>query len=162
MEDGKLKYVYKLIISIVACQFAGFIGSIFTTSAIPTWYAAIEKPAFTPPNWLFAPAWITLYVLMAIAASIVWQRGLGDKQVRAGLIIFLVQLILNALWSVVFFGLESLLYGIVVIVALWIAILLTTIKFLRISNLAGSLLLPYIGWVTFAVLLTVSIYFLNT
>ena len=161
MENGRLRYVFKLIISIVACQCAGLIGSIFATSAISTWYASLEKPGFTPPNWLFAPAWVTLYLLMAISASIVWRRGLGDTRVRTALIIFLIQLVLNALWSVVFFGLESPLYGVIVIVILWIAIVLTIVKFFRISTLAGALLLPYIGWVTFAATLNVSIFILN-
>ena len=161
MEDRRLRYVFKLLISIVACQCAGLIGSVFTTTAIPTWYAALEKPIFTPPNWLFAPAWITLYLLMGISASIVWQRGLDVPRVRTALIIFLIQLILNALWSVVFFGLESPLYGVIVITVLWIAIVLTIVQFFRISTLAGALLLPYIGWVTFAAALNISIFMLN-
>ena len=156
-----MKYIFKLIISIVACQCAGLIGSVFTTPAIPTWYAALEKPLFTPPNWLFAPAWITLYLLMGISASIIWHRGLDKPQVRTALIIFLIQLILNALWSVVFFGLESPLYGVVVIAVLWIAIVATIVQFFRISTLAGALLLPYIGWVTFAAALNISIFMLN-
>jgi len=161
MENRGLKFVYKLIISLVASLSAGLIGSIFTTPAIPTWYAALEKPAFTPPNWLFAPAWITLYILMGIAASIVWRRGLGNHQVRTALGIFLVQLVLNALWSAAFFGLKSPLYGVIVIAALWIAILLTVIKFFRISTLSGALLIPYISWVTFAAALNAAIFALN-
>ena len=157
-----MKYIIKLIVSIIACQFAGLIGSLFTAPAISTWYATLEKPLFTPPNWLFAPAWITLYLLMAVSASIVWKKGLSDRPVKTSLVIFLIQLILNALWSVIFFGLQSPLYGIIVIVALWIVILLTIIKFFRLSTLAGVLLLPYIGWVTFAATLNVSIFILNT
>jgi len=98
---------------------------------------------------------------MGVAAFIVWRRGLDNRQVRTALTIFLIQLILNALWSVVFFGLESPLYGVIVIVALWIAVLFTILKFLRISTLAGVLLLPYIGWVTFAAVLNASILILN-
>jgi benzodiazapine receptor len=153
--------IIKLIVSIVACQCAGIIGSVFTTPAIPTWYAALEKPTFTPPNWLFAPAWIILYVLMAIAAFLIWRKGLGEEGVKSALIIFLVQLVLNALWSIVFFGLQSPLYGMVVILALWIAILLTIIKFFKLSTAAGALLLPYILWVSFAAVLNVSIWVLN-
>jgi len=161
MKDRKLRYAFKLIISIVACQCAGLIGSAFTTPAIPTWYAALEKPSFTPPNWLFAPAWITLYILMGISASIVWRRGLDDARIRTALITFLIQLVFNVLWSVVFFGLESPLYGVIVIVILWIAIMLTIVKFFRISTLSGILLLPYIGWVTFAATLNISVFILN-
>lgn len=156
-----VKDVIKLVVSIVACQCAGAIGSIFTTSAIPTWYAALEKPFFTPPNWLFAPAWITLYLLMAIAAFLIWRQGLRRGEVRGALIIFLVQLVLNALWSVVFFGLQSPFWGIVVIIALWVAILLTIIRFFKLSTAAGALLVPYILWVSFASALNIAIWVLN-
>ena len=153
--------IIKLIVSIVACQCAGVIGSIFTAPAIPTWYAALEKPPFTPPSWLFAPAWITLYLLIAIAAFLIWRQGLGEEGVKSALGIFLVQLVLNALWSVVFFGLQSPLYGMVVIIALWVAILLTILRFFRLSTAAGALLLPYILWVSFAAVLNISIWVLN-
>jgi benzodiazapine receptor len=153
--------VIKLVVAIVACQAAGAIGSIFTTPAIPTWYAALEKPFFTPPNWLFAPAWITLYLLMAVAAFLIWRQGLGQKGVNSALLVFLVQLVLNALWSVVFFGLHSPLWGMVVILALWVAILLTIIRFFKLSTAAGALLLPYILWVSFASALNIAIWVLN-
>ena len=153
--------VVKLVVSLVACQCAGAIGSIFTTPAISTWYATLEKPSFNPPNWLFAPAWITLYLLMGVAAFLIWRQGLGQKGVRAALIIFLVQLVLNALWSVVFFGLHSPLWGVVVIIALWIAILITIIKFFKLSTAAGSLMLPYILWVSFAAVLNIALFMLN-
>ena len=155
------KDIVKLVVSIVACQCAGLIGSVFTTPNIPTWYAALEKPFFTPPSWLFAPAWITLYLLMAIAAFLVWRKGFAHEGVKCAVIVFLVQLVLNALWSVVFFGLHSPLWGMVVILALWVAILLTIIKFFKLSVAAGSLLLPYILWVSFASALNISIWVLN-
>ena len=156
-----MKYIYRLIISVAICQGAGLIGSIFTAPSIQTWYVALQKPPFTPPNWLFAPAWITLYLLMGISASLIWQQGLDNRQNRTALIIFLVQLVLNALWSIVFFGFESPLSGMVVIVLLWVAILITILKFMPISKTAGLILIPYIGWVTFAAILNVSIYILN-
>jgi tryptophan-rich sensory protein len=161
MAGIKSRDVIKLVVSLVACQCAGLIGSIFTTPAIPTWYAALEKPSFNPPNWLFAPAWITLYLLMGVAAFLIWRKGLEQKEVRAALVIFLVQLVLNALWSVVFFGLQSPLYGVVVILALWVVILLTILSFFKLSTAAGALLLPYILWVSFAAVLNVSILVLN-
>ena len=157
----KSRDIFKLLVSLIACQLAGVVGSVFTTKAIPTWYAALEKPAFTPPNWLFAPAWITLYVLMGVSAFFIWRGGLGNRPVRISLIVFLVQLVLNALWSVIFFGLESPLYGIVVIVLLWIAILVTMLRFFKLSTTAGVLLIPYLLWVTFATALNVSIFVLN-
>ena len=153
--------IVKLVISIIACQCAGLIGSLFTTPAIPTWYATLQKPPFTPPNWLFAPAWATLYLLMGIAAFIIWRRGLSNPQVKRALFLFVIQLVLNALWSVAFFGLESPLYGVIVIATLWVAILLTILKFFKVSSVAAVLLLPYILWVTFAAALNVSIWVLN-
>jgi benzodiazapine receptor len=161
MGGVKSRDVVKLLVSLVACQFAGAIGSIFTTPAIPTWYATLQKPSFSPPNWLFAPAWITLYLLMGVAAFLIWRQGLAQKGVRAALVIFLVQLVLNALWSVVFFGLQSPLWGVVVIIALWIAILITIIKFFKLSTAAGSLMLPYILWVSFAAVLNIAVFMLN-
>lgn len=161
MKNTKTINIVKLVISIVACQCAGIIGSVFTTPAIPTWYATLQKPAFTPPNWLFAPAWITLYLLMGIAAFLIWRVGLENRRVRTALIIFLVQLVLNSLWSVVFFGMQSPLYGVIVIIVLWLAILLTMLKFARIASAAAWLMLPYILWVSFASALNISIWLLN-
>jgi tryptophan-rich sensory protein len=151
----------KLLASVVACQLAGALGAVFTRSAIPVWYAALKKPSFTPPNWLFGPAWITLYLLMAIAAGLIWQKGLGHPGVRAALAAFVVQLLLNALWSPVFFGLRSPLAGAVVIVLLWLAIVLTMLLFWKLSHPAAWLLLPYLLWVSYASALNISIYFLN-
>jgi benzodiazapine receptor len=119
------------------------------------------KAPFTPPNWLFFPAWVTLYALMGISAFLIWRRGLDDRRVRTALIIFLIQLILNSLWSVVFFGLESPLYGVVVIIALWVAIFFTLLRFFNISTVAGILRIPYTVWVSFAAALNKSILVLN-
>lgn len=157
----RVQDIIKLVVSIIVCQLAGLIGSLFTTPAIPTWYAALQKPAFTPPNWLFAPAWLTLYLLMAIAAFLIWRQGLAQKEVKTALLIFALQLILNALWSVAFFGFRSPLAGLIVIALLWVAILFTLIKFFRLSVPAGVLLLPYILWVSFAAVLNISIWQLN-
>ena len=161
MKNKKTLNIVKLVVSIVACQCAGIVGSVFTTPAIPTWYATLQKPVFTPPNWLFAPAWITLYLLMGIAAFLVWRLGLGERRIKVALLIFLIQLVLNALWSVAFFGMQSPLYGFIVIVVLWFMILLTILKFARISAVAAWLLVPYILWVSFASALNISIWVLN-
>ena len=162
MKNEKLKDIIKLLVSIAACQCAGLIGSVFTMSAIPTWYATLQKPSFTPPNWLFAPAWGTLYLLMGISAFLIWRRGLADKQVKIALMVFVIQLILNALWSVAFFGFESPLSGVIVIIVLWLAILLTILRFSKISSVAAILLLPYLLWVSFASVLNISIWVLNS
>jgi len=153
--------IIKLIISIVACQGAGGIGAIFTRNAISTWYAYLKKPAFTPPNSVFGPVWITLYLLMGIAVFMVWREGLTEEGVKIAFIIFWVQLVLNVLWSVIFFGLKSPLGGMVLILLLWIAILVNIIKFFGVSPVAGVLLIPYIIWVSIAANLNVRIWILN-
>ena len=153
--------VLKLLASIILCQLAGIIGSLATVPAIPTWYASLKKPSFSPPNWIFGPVWAGLYTLMGISLFMVWQRRAGHPQPKTALFFFFIQLILNALWSVAFFGLRSPLFGLIAIVLLWIAILLTMISFFGISKAAVLLLLPYILWVSFAVLLNFSLWNLN-
>jgi len=152
----------KLIISIVICNSAGFIGSIFTTSAIPTWYSSLEKPSFNPPNWVFGPVWTTLYTLMGISAYLVWRQGIHNSQVKTALIIFGIQLFLNAIWSPIFFGLRALFAALVVIGILWITILLTIFTFYKVSTIAALLLIPYILWVSFATVLNYSLWALNS
>jgi len=161
MKNKTLIGIIKLIISIAICQLAGFFGSLFTRPNIPTWYASLNKPNFTPPNWVFSPVWITLFVLMGISAFLVWNKGLDYKGVKKALTIFLVQLILNTLWSLAFFGLKSPLFGFLVIVILWVAILFTIINFFKVMKIAGFLLIPYILWVSFAAALNFSIWRLN-
>ncbi len=157
----KLNKIAKLILTIVICQLAGFIGSIFTTPSIPMWYASLQKPVFTPPSWLFGPVWISLYILMGISAYLIWNKGFENKPVKMALTIFSVQLVLNALWSFLFFALQSPLYGFIEIVFLWAAILFTILKFQKISRKAGLLLIPYIVWVSIAATLNFSIWQLN-
>lgn len=158
----KLSEIRKLILCIVVCQLVGFIGSFFTAPAIPTWYAALSKPSFTPPNWVFGPAWITLYFLMAIAAYLVWRQGLNVPGVKTALLLFCLQLVLNGLWSPAFFGMRSTVAGGIVIVLLWIAIILTIWKFFPLSVPAAVLLVPYLLWVSYATVLNVSLIVLNT
>jgi len=151
----------KLLACLAVVLAAGGIGSLATARAIPTWYKGLTKPSFNPPNWLFGPAWTVLYLMMAVAAWLVWKQGMGAAGVKLALAVFLVQLVLNALWSVLFFGLRSPLAGMVGISGLWLAILATIILFFRVSTPAGVLLLPYIAWVTFAALLNAAILRLN-
>jgi len=152
-----------LALFVFACEAAGILGSIFTIQSIPTWYAALTKPPFAPPNWLFAPVWTALYALMGIAAYLVWEKKQGARKKRAStaLNMFGIQLILNALWSVAFFGLRSPLYGIIVIVLLLITIALTMLRFRPIDSRAFWLLVPYFLWVCFAALLNFYIFALN-
>ena len=157
----KLVDIVKLISLILLSQAAGVAGSVFTVSSIPTWYQTLEKPFFTPPNWLFAPVWLVLYTLMGIAAFLVLKKGFSQKRVKVALWIFTAQLILNALWSVIFFGLRNPLWGFVEIVILWFAILLTIVYFYRVSKPAGLILIPYILWVTVASALNFFVLILN-
>jgi len=152
--------ILKLAVSIILCQLAGILGSLFTTPAIPTWYQTLNKPIFTPPNWIFSPVWISLFILMGISLFMVWRSGEHPK-VKTAFIFFFVQLILNVFWSAAFFGLRSPLLGLMDILLLWIAILLTILNFLKISTVAGLLLLPYLLWVSFAALLNFSLWILN-
>ncbi|MEO0089749.1 MAG: TspO/MBR family protein [candidate division WOR-3 bacterium] len=154
--------ILKLLLSILICQVAGILGSIFTTPAIPTWYLQLNKPPFTPPNWLFAPAWTTLFLLMGISLYLVWNQGWENKQVKKAILIFAIQLILNILWSFIFFTLKSLLFAFIEIIILWIAILLTIINFQKVSKPSAYLLLPYLLWVSFASVLNFSLLTLNS
>lgn len=157
----KTNKIIKFILSIAVCQTAGFIGSLFTTPSIPTWYASLQKPSFAPPNWLFAPVWITLFTLMGISFYLVWNKGLKNKQVTKGLFIFCIQFLLNMLWSFLFFGLHSPFYAFMEIIILWIVIGLTIFSFFKISKNAALLLLPYIAWVSVAGILNYYIWILN-
>ncbi len=161
MGKSNLIEILKLVISLAFCQFAGFIGSLFTTPSIPTWYAALRKPLFNPPNSVFGPVWTTLFLLMGISAYLIWRKGFHDKNVKIALLIFIVQLLLNVFWSFLFFGLHSLSYAFFEIIFLWLAILVTVLSFMNISKPAGILLLPYLLWVSFASVLNFSLWKLN-
>ena len=147
--------------SLAACFLAGGIGSIFTSAAIPTWYASLTKPAFTPPNGVFGPVWSTLYLLMGISLFLVWRMGSSIPGVSIALAFFWSQLLLNTLWSISFFGLRSPLLGLLNIALLWGLILITLILFLRVNRPAGLLLLPYLLWVSYASALNLAIWKLN-
>lgn len=151
----------KLIFSVALCQLAGLIGVMFTPDAIPTWYTALNKPSFNPPNWLFGPVWIVLYLMMGISLFIIWKEDLKNKEVKSAFIIFIVQLIFNTAWSLIFFGAHSPSGGLIIIIMLWILILITILKFMKISRFAGMLLIPYLLWVSFATVLNFFIFKLN-
>ncbi len=151
----------KLFLSILVCELVGIISTPFTVSAIPTWYATLNKPFFSPPNWIFGPVWIILYALMGISAYLVWIKGISNKKVRKAMMIFALQLALNFIWSLLFFGLRNPLLGLIDIVALWITIIVTIRMFYPLAKSSAYLLVPYILWVSFAMLLNFSIAFLN-
>ena len=158
MNFKKLNFP-RLLVSIFACQLAGILGSIATYPNIPTWYASLNKPWFTPPNWVFGPVWITLFTLMGISLYLVWDKGAGKN--RTALAVFGAQLALNALWSFLFFGLRNPLLGLIEIIPLWIAIAASVALFYRISRPAGFVLLPYLAWVTLASMLNYYVWLLN-
>jgi translocator protein len=160
MKINNINYI-KLAVSIIICQLAGFVGSFFTVSSISSWYSTLNKPFFNPPNLIFGPVWITLYFLMGISIYLIWNKGIKTKLSKIALSVFVIQLVLNSLWTILFFGLKSPLIAFIEIILLWIFILLTIIYSYKISKLASYLLIPYILWVSFAAILNFSIYLLN-
>jgi tryptophan-rich sensory protein len=151
---------FKLVVSIVMCQLAGIVGSLFTVKSIPTWYAALNKPSFNPPNRIFGPVWIFLYILMGISFYLIW---INSDSGNFGLLLslFIFQLVLNSFWTIIFFGLKSPGFAFVEIVVLWVAILVCIILFFQVSKISSFLLIPYLLWVTFAAILNFAIWKLN-
>ncbi len=148
MKSGSL---LKFIIAIGVSELAGIVGSLFTAPSIPVWYAALTKPALTPLAWVFGPVWTTLFVLMGAAAALVWMRmDLHGRRAKFALALFGTQLVLNVLWSALFFGLHNPGAAFIEIIVLWLAILATLIAFAGVSRAAAWLLVPYLLWVGFA------------
>ena len=155
------KVLPKIFIAVTVCISIGFLSSFATQSSIDTWYATLNKPFFNPPNWVFAPVWTVLYILMGIAAGIVWSKGFYHKWVQTALYHFIFQLLLNGLWSLVFFGYKSPGLALLVIITLVILLLLTIKWFKVVNKTAAYLLFPYLIWVLFASVLNFSIWQLN-
>lgn len=155
------KKLLRIGVAVLLCLLIGFLSSIATQTSISTWYVGLQKPSFTPPNWLFAPVWIVLYILMGIAAGIVWSRGFYHKWVKTALYHFGFQLLLNAAWSIFFFGMRNPLIALVDILALFILLLFTIKWFKVVNSTAAYLLIPYLIWVAFATALNFSIWQLN-
>ena len=156
-----MKNSAKLLVAVIGCELVGILGTPFTTAAIPTWYAALNKPFFAPPNWLFGPAWTLLYFLMGISFYLIWKQNSKSKQVQVAKKFFFAQLFLNFIWSPIFFGLRSPMLGLITIIILWTLIVATIYKFHSLSKWAAYLLIPYLLWVTFATVLNGAILFLN-
>jgi len=153
--------VRKLLVSVTVCLGAASIGALFTSQSVDGWYVMLQKPIFTPPNWLFGPVWTTLYSMMGIAFYLVWHQSFPRKQKTISYILFAVQLLTNIGWSAVFFGLHSISGGMFMIIGLWVAIAATIQQFHKISTLAAWLLVPYLLWVSFAGLLNFGFWYLN-
>lgn len=156
MNQG-LPFIAKICISIVAIVLLGSLGGIVTSQSIDTWYANLGQPAGTPPNWVFGPVWTLLYTLMGVAFALVWKRGFGDLTLTA----FLTQLLLNLVWTPIFFGLHQIALALVVIILLWVAIVFTIQRFNRRSKSAALLLIPYLAWVSYATYLNAGYWVLN-
>ncbi len=164
-----LPKIGKLLLAILICQAAGILGMFATQSSVDSWYQTLEKPWFTPPDWLFGPVWILLYTLMGIALYLIWQnrkvktnRGVHDNQYfKSSLIFFYLQLFLNALWSYVFFYFRMPWLGFIEIVLLWAAIIITILFFTKVKKLSAYLMIPYLLWVTYAAALNLAIAILN-
>jgi benzodiazapine receptor len=155
------KEIIRLVVSIFICQGAGIIGALFTMPSIRTWFEALNKPPFRPPNAVFGPVWTALFLLMGISLFLVWHKGLDSQGVKTAMLVFSGHLVLNIGWSILFFGLRSPGLAFFEIVILWAAILLTMFLFNRVSAVSAILLLPYVLWVSFAAVLNFTIWRLN-
>lgn len=151
----------KLIISLVLVTFAGFLGSVFTTSSVTTWYPSLIKPSFNPPSWLFGPVWTILYIMIGVSLFLVWKSKAKADVKRKSYWIFGFQLLFNILWSVAFFGMHNSALALGVIALLLISIIINIYVFYKISKSAGYLLIPYLVWVSFASVLNFAIWWLN-
>ena len=151
--------VIRLIVICLLCLSIGAAGSFFTSST--GWYQNLKKPSFNPPGWVFGPAWTILYIMMGISAFLILQKGLSGRAIQFALLLFTVQLLLNAIWTPLFFGLKSPLLAFIDVVLLWFGILVTIVKFYGLSKPAAVLLIPYLLWVTFASVLNFAILLLN-
>jgi len=157
----KTSLIIKSVLCILSCNLVGGLSAIATSGSIDSWYQHLNKPSFNPPNWIFGPAWTLLYTLMGIAVALIWHQGWDNPLVRKAISIFAAQLLLNAFWSIAFFGMQSPPLALLVISVLLILIVTCVIVFSRIDPVAAYLLVPYLLWVSFATVLNMSIVMLN-
>ena len=150
----------KFAISLIIPLAIGFTGSFFTSGSVGTWYTTLNKPSFNPPNWIFAPVWTILFIMIGISFYIAWSKGFLTRK-WIPISIYALNLLLNLLWSLLFFGLKTPLISFIEIIALWIVIVVNIIIFYKISKVSGILMIPYLLWVSFASVLNYSIYQLN-
>lgn len=153
--------IIQFIIALLICHAPGIIGSLFTAGSIDTWYATLNRPSISPPNWIFAPVWLTLYTLMGISLFLIWQKGLKKKEVKAASRLFIIHLIFNGTWSIIFFGLHMPGLAFANIIIIWLFIIALIVKFWKLSRTASILLWPYFLWVSFASVLNYQIWMLN-
>jgi benzodiazapine receptor len=161
MTSLTLRELGRLILCIALCESAGVIGSLFTASSVTTWYPTLVKPWFSPPGFLISAVWIVIFTLMGLSLFLIWRKGISSTNAKIALGVFAAQLLVNVLWSYAFFGLQSPLVAVIVIVVLWLLIVQNIIRFWSISKDAALLLVPYILWVSFAAFLNYTIWRLN-
>ncbi|PLX24961.1 TspO protein [Candidatus Parcubacteria bacterium] len=157
----KKNRLQKFLAAIIISMSAGVLGSLFTQTGPDSWYVSLIKPEFNPPNWIFGPVWTSLYILMGISLYLIWDKGLKKKELRFAFGIFILQLLFNAWWSILFFGLQNPKLAFCEIVFLWFLIVFVIYLFSNIRKLAAWLLIPYLLWVSFATVLNYSIWVLN-
>jgi translocator protein len=157
-----MQKVLRIALVVMTCLVIGYLSGIVTRESITTWYPTLIKPFFNPPNWIFAPVWTSLYIMMGVAGGLVWNKLDGNETlVKKAFLFFIIQLALNALWSLIFFKLHNLLLASIEVVLLLLMIFETYTQFKKIDKIAGLLLIPYLAWVSFATILTISIWYLN-
>ncbi len=156
-----MQKILKIVLMVVLCVTVGYLSGLVTRESILTWYVTLNKPSFNPPNWVFAPVWTLLYIMMGVAAGMVWTSNSDEQTTKKALGFFAIQLGLNALWSCLFFGLHNPLLALIEIILLWLMIFETYNMFKKINKTAGLLLLPYLAWVSFAAILNANIWWLN-
>jgi tryptophan-rich sensory protein len=157
-----MQKILRIAVVLMTCLVVGFLSGMMTKESITIWYPTLLKPVFNPPNWVFAPVWTVLYIMMGIAGGLVWNKiETNEASVKSAFKFFIIQLALNALWSFIFFYLHNPFLALVEIILLWLMIYETYNQFKKIDSKAGMLLLPYLAWVSFATLLNASIWWLN-
>ena len=157
-----MQRILRVVLVVTACLTIGYLSGMVTRESITTWYPTLVKPVFNPPNWIFAPVWTMLYVMIGVAGGMIWNRIETDEEnVKKAFKFFIYQLALNALWSYLFFGLHNPLLALIEIVLLWLMIFETYTQFKKIEKVAAMLLIPYLAWVSFATILNASIWWLN-
>jgi len=156
----KANQIIKLVASILLPLAVGGITAIFTTEAIPGWYASLNQPSFSPPNWVFGPVWTSLYTILGISLFLIWKLETGKQRTQA-ILIFMVQLLLNFGWSFFFFYFKMIGVALIEIVALWITIVVMLVRFYKLKPMAAYINIPYLLWVTFATVLNAAYFFLN-
>ncbi len=157
-----MQKILRIAVVLITCLVVGYLSGMVTKDSITTWYPTLVKPSFNPPNWIFAPVWTILYIMMGVAGGMVWNRMEQDAEiVKKAFMFFIIQLALNAIWSLLFFYLHNPFLSLIEIVLLWLLIFETYTQFKKIDKVAGMLLVPYLAWVSFAMVLNGSIWWLN-